>query len=169
MNAQPQQRPPAMRIRQGLVLLAGAVVIALAIGADGRAFSWTPLALGVTYLAAAVAGGRRGGYWAGALALCGWGGAVVIVAQARPDLDTSGLYLLGAGVGATVACLAARAGFSSDPLGAAATIAIAGAVLAFSSRWAPLADARTYALLVGLVGLVSVARGVLAERPAAAT
>ncbi len=166
MNATQELRPPAVMIRQGLVLLAGAVVIVLAIGDDGRAFYSTPFALGVTYLVTAAAGGRRGGYWAGALVLCGFGGAVLVVRHAHPDLDTSGLYLLGAGVGATVACLLARAGFSADPLGASATVAITGAVLAFAAPWAPRPDARASARLVGRGGVDNGARGVRPERAA---
>jgi hypothetical protein len=34
-------------------------------------FYWTPLILGITYLAAAAAGGRRGSYWATACVLVG--------------------------------------------------------------------------------------------------
>ena len=37
----------------------------------------TPLGIGLVYLLAAAVGGRRGGYWATATVLVGWGAAVV--------------------------------------------------------------------------------------------
>jgi len=89
-------------MRQGTILLLGGLVIVLVIGASPTGFYWTPLAFGLVYLAGALSGGRRGSYWATAVALVGWGSAVVVVRQLNPDLDTSGLYLAGAGLGATV-------------------------------------------------------------------
>ena len=147
-------RPPAVRVRQGLVLLAGALVLSVALGSSPDHLYLVPLGLGLVYLAAAAAGGRRGGYWATALVLLGWGAAVLWVREGRPDLDVSGLYLLGAGLGAALGVVLSRRGFSVDPLGLAITIAAAGLVLAVSSHWAGvLEEARTYAVLVGLVGL----------------
>ena len=158
-------RPPDLRLRQGLVLLAGAVLFAILVGPDGDRFYLVPLGVGLIYLAAAAAGGRDGGYWATALVLVGWGAAVVWVREGSPDLDTAGLYLLGAGLGATVGVLLARRGFAVDPLGLAVTIALGGLLLAFARRWPEvIEEARTYALLVGLVGLFNVAAGALRAR-----
>ncbi len=154
------EKPGTLRIRQGLILLVGAVALALLV--DGTvAFFWTPLILGLTYLAAAGAGGPKGGYWATACVLTGWGLAVVYAGEARPtDLDPSGLYLLGAGLGAVVGVFLARRGFAAGALGLTATVAAAGLILAISPA-APdlLYDARTYAALVGLVGLLNVGLG----------
>jgi hypothetical protein len=153
-------RSPDLRLRQGLVLLAGAVLFAILVGPDADNFYLVPLGVGLIYLAAAAAGGRDGGYWATAVVLVGWGLAVVWVREGNPDLDTAGLYLLGAGLGAIAGVLLARRGFAVDPLGLATTVALAGLVLAFAAQWSEvLEDARTYALLVGLVGLVNVAIG----------
>lgn len=149
-------RASSLRLRQGLVLLAGSVVFLLAVGGGADAFFWTPLGIGIVYLAAAAAGGREGGYWAGAFVFSGWGAAVLIARLAQPDLDIAGLYLAGAGLGAMVAVAAPRIGIRSDPLGAAGAIVAAGVILAFAGRWEPLVEARTYALLVGAVGLVNV-------------
>jgi hypothetical protein len=157
-------RPPTVRLRQGLVLLAGALVLGLALGSSPDRFYLVPLGLGLVYLAAAAAGGRRGGYWATALVLLGWGAAVVWVRDGRPDLDVSGLYLFGAGLGAALGVALSRRGFSVDPLGLATTIAAAGLVLALAGHWpGVLEEARTYALLVGLVGLANALAGALAR------
>lgn len=153
-----------MRLRQGVILLAGAIAIALAIGASPAGFYWTPLALGLVYLAGAASGGRRGSYWATAVALVGWGAAVVLVRQVGPNLDTSGLYLSGAGLGAMAGMLLARGGFAVDPLGTAITIAGGGAVLAVEPRYSSvLGDARLYAVLVGAVGVVNLLLGAFAR------
>lgn len=155
-------RPPSTRLRQGGALLVGALVFALVVGPDPAHFYLTPLGLGLIYLVAAGLGGRRGGYWATALVLIGWGAAVVVVREARPDLDTAGLYMLGAGAGAVIGVLLARRGFVVDALGLAATITAAGALLAFAGQWPDvLEETRSYALLVGLVGLGNMVAGAL--------
>jgi len=152
-----------LRLRQGIALLVGAIVIALAIGASPTGFYWTPLALGLVYLAAALSGGPQGSYWATAVVLVGWGAAVVLVRQLAPDLDTSGLYLAGAGLGATTGILLSRRGFAVDPLGMTVTIAIGGAVLAVEPRYSSvLGDARFYALPLGVIGLANLLLAVLA-------
>lgn len=154
----------SLRLRQGVILLVGAIVIVLAIGSSATGFYWTPLALGLVYLAGALSGGAQGSYWATAVVLIGWGAAVVVVRQLNPNLDTSGLYLLGAGLGATAGMLLARRGFAVDPLGMTLTVAVGGAALALESRYSSvLGDARFYALLLGAVGLVNVLLGALAS------
>ncbi len=139
----------------------------LAIGSSPTGFYWTPLALGLVYLAGALSGGSRGSYWATSVVLIGWGAAVVVVRQLNPNLDTSGLYLLGAGLGATTGVLLRRRGFAVDPLGMTLTVAVGGAVLALESRYSSLlGDARFYALLIGAVGLVNLVLGAVAgEEP----
>jgi len=153
-----------LRLRQGVILFLGAIVIVLAIGASPTGFYWTPLALGLVYLAGALSGGPQGSYWATAVVLIGWGAAVVAVRQLNPNLDTSGLYLLGAGLGATTGVLLARRGFAVDPLGMTLTVAVGGAVLALESRYSSvLGNARFYALLLGAVGLVNLLLGAMAS------
>ena len=153
----------SLRLRQGVILIAGAIVIVLAIGGSRAGFDWTPLSLGLIYLVGALAGGRRGSYWATAVVLVGWGTAVAIVRQFTPDLDTSGLYLLGAGVGATVGMVLMRRGFAVDPLGMTITVAIGGLVLSLEPGYSSvLGDARVYAVLIGIIGLVNVALGAFA-------
>lgn len=158
-------RPPGERLRQGLALLAGSIVFVLVVGTGPQSFYSTPLGIGLVYLAAAVAGGKQGGYWATAVVLVGWGAAVVYVRHVQPDLDLAGLYLAGAGLGATVGVLLSRSGFAVDPLGATATVAIAGVILAVEPRWTEvLGEARTYALIVGAIGLGNAVAGAVARR-----
>ena len=153
-----------MRLRQGLVLLAGALVFALVVGPEADRFYLTPLGLGLAYLAAAAAGGTRGGWWATAVVLTAWGLGVVLVREARPDLDTAGVYLTAVGLGAVVGLALQRRGFAVDPLGLAATIVLAGLALALSAQADVLTEARAYALAVGLVGLGNVVAGAVGGR-----
>jgi len=158
-------KPGKVRLRQGLLLLAGGLALELLVAQGSLRFYWTPLILGLAYLAAAAAGGRTGGYWATACVLVGWGLSVVLIGETRPrEVDVSGAYLLGAGAGAAVGALLARAKFEVGQLGLGVTVAAAGLILALSPR-APdvLYDARTYALALGAVGLFNVALG--AARP----
>ena len=150
-----------VRLGQGLLLLAGGLALELLVAQGSLRFYWTPLVLGLAYLAAAAAGGRTGGHWATACVLVGWGLSVVVMGETRPrDIDVSGAYLLGAGAGVAVGALLSRAKFEVSQLGLGVTVAAAGLVLALAQQ-APevLEDARTYALALGAVGLVNVALG----------
>src|SRR5215212_3264798 len=116
-------KPPLVRLNQAILLLAGALFLVFVVAPDDDRFYWTPLTIGLACLGAAIAGGRDGGHWATACALTGWGAAVVLAGAAKPNLDVSGLYLTGAGLGAAAGVLLQRAGFSADPLGLAIVIA----------------------------------------------
>ena len=155
-------RAPSLRLRQGLVLLVGAVIFALVVGPEPDRFYLTPIGLGLVYLAAAAAGGRHGGYWATAIVLVAWGLAVVWVRESSPDLDTAGVYMVAVGVGAIVGLLIARRGVAVDALGLAGTIVLAGLSLAFATPWGELVEARSYAIAVGVVGLVNAVAGAVA-------
>jgi len=155
-----------VRIRQALLLLGGALALELLVAQGSLPFYSTPLILGIAYLAAAGAGGRRGSYWATACVLVGWGLAVVYLGAVKPvDVDPAGAYLVGAGLGAVAGTLLARRRFDVSPLGLGATVAAAGFILAISPR-APelLYDARTFAWAVGVVGLVNLALAIKPDR-----
>ena len=156
-------KPPGVRLSQAILLLAGALFLVVIVAPAEERFYWTPLTIGLAYLGAAIAGGRDGGHWATACALTGWGAAVVLAGAARPDLDVSGLYLTGAGLGVTAGLLLQRAGFSVDPMGLAVTIVVGGLALALTTQ-APglLDDARTYAALIAAVAIANV---ILARAP----
>ncbi len=154
MNA----KPPLTRIGQAIALLGGALVFVVVIHPDGARFFWTPLVLGLAYLAAAAVGGRHGGHWATACVLTGWGCAVALAGAARPDLDIAGLYLAGAGLGALAGLLLARAGVAVSTLGLAGTIAGAGLLLALTTKVPELLyDARTYAAALAAIALANLA------------
>lgn len=156
------RKAPAVRLNQAVLLLAGALFLVIVVASDDARFYWTPLTIGLAYLGAALVGGRDGGHWATACALTGWGAAVAYAGAARPDLDFSGLYLVGAGAGMIAGLLLQRAGFGVDTMGMAVTITGGGLVLALTTQ-APgvLADARTYAAAMGVVALVNIALAVV--------
>jgi hypothetical protein len=154
-------KAPGVRLNQAVLLLAGALFLVFVVAPDDDRFYWTPLAIGLAYLGAAIVGGRDGGHWATACALTGWGAAVVLAGAARPDLDVSGLYLTGAGLGAVAGLLLQRAGFSVNPMGLAVVITGGGLALALTTQ-APglLDDARTYAALLAAVAVTNIALAV---------
>jgi hypothetical protein len=151
----------AVRINRAILLLAGAAFLIVMVVPDDDRFYWTPLVLGLSFLAAAAAGPRTSGPWAPACVLVGWGAAVIFVRLAEPDLDTSGVYLAGAGAGVLAGTELARRGFAVDHTTLAATLIIAGALLALSTEAGIFADAWTYA---ALLGALAVAQFVLAAR-----
>lgn len=158
-------KAPGIRLNQAVLLLAGALFLVFIVAPEAERFYWTPLTIGLAYLGAAVAGGRDGGHWATACALTGWGAAVVLAGAARPDLDVSGVYLVGAGLGAIAGLLLQRAGFSVSTMGLAVTITAGGLVLALTTQ-APgvLDDARTYAAAMGAVAAVNIVMALAARR-----
>ena len=143
----------AVYINRAVLLLAGAAFLIVMVAPDDDRFYWTPSVLGLSFLAAAVAGPRTSGPWAPACVLVGWGAAVVFVRLAEPDLDTSGVYLAGAGAGVMAGTDLARRGFAVDYTTLAATLVLAGAALALSATIAIFADAWTYAVLLGALAV----------------
>lgn len=156
-------KAPGVRLNQAVLLLAGALFLVFVVAPEEGRFYWTPLTIGLACLGAAVVGGRDGGYWAPACALTGWGAAVALAGAASPDLDISGLYLAGAGLGTVTGLLLQRAGFGVSAMGLAISVTAGGLALALTTQAAGvLDDARTYA--AGL-GVVAVAGAVLALAP----
>jgi hypothetical protein len=151
-------RPPVVRINEAIVLLAGAAFLTLMV--DDDRFYWTPLVLGLSLLAAGVVAGRAAGYWAPGCVLVGWGAAVVFVRLAEPDLDTSGVYLAGAGAGAVAAFELGRRCFAIDAVVVAATILISGAVLALTTLGGLFTDARTFAALTAALAVAQFVQAV---------
>lgn len=105
-------KPVDVRVRQIICFLAGALAMELLVDQGEVRFYWTPLILGLTYLAAAIVGGRDGGHWSGATALTGFGLAVAYAGHEHPqNVDISGLYVLGAGLAFAIGALAASRGW----------------------------------------------------------
>jgi hypothetical protein len=158
----PADKPDAVRLRHGLVLLAGAVALELLVGIGPLAFHWTPFIVGSTYLAVAAAGGPAHGHWATAIVLVTFGASVLLVDAAGSGADHAAAYLLGAGLGGMAAALLAPLGFAVDALGVATAVTFAGLFLLLADEYpSALARAEPYAILLAAVGIVNV---VLAAR-----
>jgi hypothetical protein len=161
----PNAKSADTRFIQAGAFALGALALYLLIDRGSLKFYWTPGTIGVAYLLAAIAGGKRGGHWPTALVLVGWGAVVIWVGETRPaNLDIAGLYFAGGGAGVLVAGLLHRLGFAIDVIGLGLAALFAGLVLAFSGRVDQFVDAGFYALLLALVAVVNVALGFMARR-----
>jgi len=160
----PAAKPADVRLLQAGAFLLGALALEALVERGSTPFYWTPLIIGLSYLGAAVAGGRTGGHWPTACVLLGWGAVVAWAGQARPeDVDLAGAYLAGGGAGVLVAGALLRRGFKVDVIGLGAAAIGAGLVLAFASRHDGLVEARTFAIALAVVALVNVALGLVAR------
>lgn len=170
MRAVPVEKPTSVRCTQAATLLAGAVAIELVLARGSAPFYWTPLAIGLTYLLAALAGGRDGGHWPTALVLLGWGAGAAWYGHVRPaDIDPASVYFAGAGVGVLLAAFAVRNRVVVSQVGLGAVAAVGGTVLALTPRVSELDDARTYALFLVVVAVgnaVIAAKGTFSPRAA---
>jgi len=151
-------KPPAVRLRQGLALLGGAGVVELLLGVGPLGFFWTPLLVGLAYLAAAALGGRANGHWATAVVLVAFGAVVVLLHEVNTGINPPAGYLLAVGLGGMAAAALAPRGFSVDALGVAGAIAAAGLFLFLVDDYpSVLGRAEAYAVLLALVGAANVA------------
>ena len=140
------------RRRRGLVLLLGGVLVALTVApVGGLALYWMPLLLGLTYLAAAAVGGRRGALWAAGLVVTCWGVAVALVLTGTLHVDFAGAAVTGLGAGAVLAALLPRVGVASSPVSVAVPVLLVGVLeLAQAQQHGVLDRGWAYgALLVG--------------------
>jgi hypothetical protein len=147
-----KELPALQRARQGAMLVAGGLLLEVLVGRGQLAFWWTPLLIGVAYLAAAVSGGRTGSYWATAAVLVGWGGVVVWLNESRPDVFAPAAHAFGMGLGVLLAAAAARAGRPVDLLGAGLTATAAGLVFMLEPEVDSFGDPTTFAVVLVAVG-----------------
>ena len=145
------------RRRQGAVLIAGAALLYVLVEIGDLEFHWTPLLIGLAYLAAAAAGGRSGSYWATACVITGWGAGVVLLAERDVGVTPEAGYLLAAGAGALAGALLERGGYAVDALGLAAAVVLAWAIYALEPRVDALARASTFAAALAVIGLIRLA------------
>ncbi len=161
----PAKKAADVRFVQAGAFLLGALALEALIERGSTPFYWTPLIIGLSYLAAAIAGGRSGGHWPTACVLVGWGAVVVWIARVRPaDIDPAGAYLVGVGAGALVAGVLLRRGFKVDVVGLGGAAVGAGLVLALASRHDAVGEARTFAIALAMVALVNLALGLAARK-----
>jgi len=152
-----KELPALQRARQGAVLVAGGLALEGLVGRGELAFWWTPLLIGLAYLAAAVSGGRGGSYWATAAVLVGWGGVVVWLNESQPDVFAPAAHAFGMGLGVLLAAAAARAGRRVDLLGVGLTAAVAGLVFMLERDVDSFGDATTFAVIMVAVGAFNLA------------
>lgn len=150
--------PRKVRIGRGGALLAGAAVYALLIYGPLE-FIWTPFVLGLVYLGAAAAGGRRGGLWATGLVLTGWGIGVLLPTKfGVKEVSAADGYLIGVGAAALAGGLLARRGFSVDLIGVGATAFLAGFAHLFAGdQIQALVEPWPYVALLAVTGAVNLA------------
>ena len=138
--------------------MGGAVLLYVLLEVGSLPFFWTPLIIGLAYLAAAGSAGPRGSYWATGVVFACWGlGVVAIGERWVTDVDPASGYLVAIGVGACAAAGLARAGYAIDLLGVAVSVLLAGLVFLLADRVDALGEATTYAALLAVVGLVRLA------------
>lgn len=158
-------KPVDVRVRQIVCFLAGALAMELLVDQGEVRFYWTPLILGLTYLAAAAVGGRHGGHWSGATTLTGFGLAVAYAGHEHPqNVDISGLYVLGAGLAFAIGAVAASRGWPISTVSMGVTLAIVGGLLAFSGQVDQFVDGRWYVYLLAAVAVANALAAALALR-----
>lgn len=146
------------RRRQGAVLLGGAIALYVLLELGSLEFYWTPLIVGLAYLAAAASAGPRGSYWATGVVIAVWGAGVVALGERWiTDVDPAAGYLVAVGAGTLVAAGLARAGYAIELLGVAGAILAAGGFFLLADRVEALAEATTYAAVLAVIGLVRLA------------
>ena len=159
-SSRTEQRPQA----EALALLGGAAVTALLVDGTGLGYHWLPLLLGLTYLAAAAAGGSRDRLWAPGLVLLAVGatvGAWFEAGRSGDDYRLVPLVALGLGLGGVLAGLLAERGpLRIGALQVALPVVLFGA-LALLDQLAPGplgGRAWPWALLVAGWGVVALLR-----------
>lgn len=90
------------RRRSALALLAGAVVMGFVVQTKLIPFYWTPLIVGLTYLGAAVIGGRKGTLWAPGIVTTCWGIAVLLGVFKVVTIDNKLSYDIAAAIGVAI-------------------------------------------------------------------
>ncbi|GAC1316508.1 MAG: hypothetical protein NVSMB25_02340 [Thermoleophilaceae bacterium] len=149
-----------LRLKQGAALLAGGVAVELLLGLGPVDFLATPLALGLAYMAAAALGGRRGGYWATAVVLVGFGAAVVILDALSPNTPLSLDYAIGSVVGIAAGIALTRLGFEVGLVALLATALGAGAIFGLESLVSgQFSQDHIFAAALAIVGAFNLAVG----------
>lgn len=141
------------RRRSALALLAGAAVMELVIQQGVLHFYYTPLVVGLTYLAAAAAAGRRGALWAPGIITTFWGIAVLGGIHRVITMNGPHSYLVAGALGIGVALLLRlTVGLAAGPIGMAVAF---GVILVYNYAHPPawIFHGATFAVLLGVWGL----------------
>jgi hypothetical protein len=141
----------SVRLRRAAVFLAGAVLAGVLL-LGPLSFDWVPLVVGLVYLAAAGLGGPRGGLWATALPVTGWGLGVVAAREGWIDTQEGALFLLGAGLGVLGCGLLAARGYAIGMVEVGAVVIAAGLLAALAPHVGLLVEPGLYVALLAVVG-----------------
>ena len=142
----------ATRRRRGLVLIFGALVMLL-VEQKVIKFYYTPLIVGLTYLAGAAVSGRRGAFWAPGLVTTAWGISVLLTIHHVVSNPHDWAFTIAAAIGVAVALLLRfTVGLAAGALGLAVSVAV---VLLHNYAHPPswIFHGITFALLLGIWGL----------------
>lgn len=141
------------RRRSGLALLAGALVMEFVIQQQVLRFYWTPLIVGLTYLAAAMVAGRRAALWAPGIVTTCWGISVLLGVHGAITIDSALSYEIAGAIGIVIAlALRAAIGLAAGPIGLVVSF---GVILLHTYAHAPswIFHGVTFAILLGVWGL----------------
>ncbi len=140
------------RRRRGVVLILGALVMLL-VQQKVIKFYYTPLIVGLTYLAGAAISGRRGAFWAPGLVTTAWGISVLLTVHHVVSNPHDLAFTVAAVIGVAVALLLRfTVGLAAGALGLAVSLAV---VLLHNYAHPPswIFHGITFALLLGIWGL----------------
>ncbi len=142
------------RRRGALALIAGALVEGVLVQQGIIEFFWTPLILGLTYLAAATAAGRKGALWAPGIVVTCWGVAVVLGSKQVVTVDASLSYYVAAAIGVAIALVLRYAvGLAAGPVGLVVSVAAVAAVAAIPNLPSWIFQGLTWGIVLGIWGL----------------
>jgi len=158
IQAEPRGLEMTSRRRQGAVLLAGAAVTYVLLGPAGLGFHWTPLVIGLAYLAAALAGGRRGSYWSTAVVLSVFGLGPVAIFALEVDVTQAAAYTVCLGLAVLLAAQLAERGWAISATAVGAVILALGVVYALQPEVELVEEPAVYAVALAVVGALRLAR-----------
>jgi len=167
----PETRPRGFfaepRHRSAIALLAGALAMLL-IQQQAIRFYYTPLLIGLSYLAAAAVAGRKGAFWAPGIITAFWGIAVLLGVHRVITIDGKLSYEIAAALGVLLALVLRYAiGLAASVIGIVVSV---GVILVHNYAHPPswVFHGITFAVLLGVWGLWELRPARRAVEPAAA-
>lgn len=138
------------RRRSALALLAGAVVMEVLIQQQIVKFYWTPLIVGLAYLAAAIIGARRGTLWAPGIVTTCWGIAVLLGIHGVITMDAALSYDIAGAIGVLIVLAFGRFTLTAAA-GPVGLVVSYGAILVHNYAHVPswVFHGATFAVLLG--------------------
>lgn len=141
------------RHRSAIALLLGALAMELLVQQQVVRFYYTPLIVGLTYLGAAAAAGRRGALWAPGIVTTCWGIAVLLGIHRVVTIDGKLSYEIAGFIGVAIAlALRYTVGLAAGVAGLVVSMAV---IFAHSYAHTPawIFHGITFAVLLGVWGL----------------